>query len=140
MSYHYEVVFGCFLRQDTSEDVLDTLRWHMGLIEDRPSFLERDEDYEQPLMPDPDSPLPGGALAGLRLQDRGWGLLSRSYWLDDDIGWVLDLIEFIAPYVAERGYGGFLREIGDVVPTVFAFADGEFGLTQQWGKIPLWKS
>ena len=30
MSYHYEVVFGCFLREDTPETVLDTLRWHMG--------------------------------------------------------------------------------------------------------------
>jgi hypothetical protein len=140
MSYHYEVVFGCFLREDTPETVLDTLRWHMGLLKDRPGFLERDEYYEQPLAPDPDSPLAGGDVAELRLQDRGWGLLSRSYWLDDDIGWVLDLVELIAPYAATRGYGGFFREVGEVVPTAFAFADGGFGLTRQWGKAPLWKS
>jgi len=140
VSLHYEVVFGCFLREDTPETVLDTLRWHMGLLEDRPSFLQPDEYDEQFLMPDPHSPLAGGDLAELRLQDGGWGLLSRSYQLDDDIGWVFHLIELIAPYAATRGYGGFFREVDEVVPTVFAFADGRFGLTEKWGKIPLWKS
>ena len=139
MSCHYEVVFACFLREDTPESVLDTLRWHMGLINEQPRLLYHDDDYKQPLVPDPDSKLPGGELAHLRLEDCGWGLLSRSYWLDDDLGWVLDLIEFIAPYVSVRGYGGFFREVSEVMPTAFAFADGGFGLTEEWGKIPRWK-
>jgi hypothetical protein len=52
------------------------------------------------------------------------------------------LIELIAPHIAVRGYGGFFREVGEVgeaVPTVFAFADGGFGLTRRWGGLPVWQ-
>ena len=139
MSDHYEVVFACFLHEDTPQSVLDALRWHLGLSRERPDHLDPDVHFDQRLASDPDSPLAGGDIAELRLQDEGWGLSSRNYWLDDDIGGVFGLIELIAPHVAVRGYGGFLREVGEAVPTVFAFADGGFGLTRRWGGLPVWQ-
>jgi hypothetical protein len=31
MSDHYEVVFSCFLREETPAEVLDAVRWHLGM-------------------------------------------------------------------------------------------------------------
>jgi hypothetical protein len=72
MSDHYEVVFACFLRDDTPDDVLDALRWHLGLLADRPASLDPDEHDEQRLLPDPDTRLPGREFVELRRQERGY--------------------------------------------------------------------
>ena len=71
MSDHYEVVFACFLREDTPQSVLDALRWYLGLSEKRPDLLDPDVHFEQRLVSDPDTPLAGGDIAELRLQDDG---------------------------------------------------------------------
>ncbi|MFJ4152764.1 hypothetical protein ACIP10_35045 [Streptomyces galbus] len=43
MSLHFEVVFTCFLRDNTPDTVLDALRWHLGMAPERPSGLNADE-------------------------------------------------------------------------------------------------
>ncbi|MFD8750305.1 hypothetical protein ACFV0O_04890 [Kitasatospora sp. NPDC059577] len=72
MSDHYEVGLGCFLREDTPEAVLDVLRWHLGLLDQRPAGLDEQEHAHPMLAPDPDSRLPGGDCASLRLQSPGF--------------------------------------------------------------------
>ncbi|MEU9085990.1 hypothetical protein [Streptomyces sp. NPDC048357] len=136
MSLHYEVVFACFLRDDTPDTVLAALRWHLGLAAEWPAELDPDEEAYPVLSPDPDSRLPGGDRASLRRQSRGfsaageerhaWGLFSRNLWLDDMIGDVYTVMDLIAPHVAEPGYCGHLREEFAAEPTVFTFRDGEF--------------
>src|SRR5690349_7993951 len=85
MSFHYEVVFATFLRDDTPPEVLDELRYHLGFTEDRPQHLAIDYDFPV-LQPDEDSYLPGGDHVALRRQYRGrddkgehhaWGLHVR---------------------------------------------------------------
>ncbi|MFG2564179.1 hypothetical protein ACGFR6_01910 [Streptomyces sp. NPDC048567] len=127
MSLHYEVVFTCFLRADTPAPVLDALRWHLGLTEEPPPGHGEGE-YAYPLLtPDPHSRLPGGDFASLRLQDEGWGLYSRNYWLDDDMGELVTVLDLLAPHVATPCFGGCFREEYDTEPTLFTFRDGTYG-------------
>lgn len=80
MSDHYEIVISCFLEDDTPEEVLDTLRWHLGLIEQRPAPLNEDTAPYRLLAPDPDSRrLPGGEIARLQRQTRGFTAASDPY-------------------------------------------------------------
>ncbi|MFC5911647.1 hypothetical protein [Streptacidiphilus monticola] len=136
MSLHFEVVFTCFLRDDTPGTVLDVLRWHLGLSTERPTGLDPDEHTYQVLAPDPDSRLPGGDVASLRRQSRGfaagmelfaWGLLSRNHWLDDEMGELVTILDLLAPHIEEPGYGGYFREEYDAEPTVFTFQNGTYG-------------
>ncbi|MFF7454466.1 hypothetical protein [Kitasatospora sp. NPDC008115] len=137
MSLHFEVVFTCFLRDDTPDTVLEALRWHLGMIPERPSGLDPDEHAYPLLAPDPDSRLPGGDCASLRRRSRGstagrephpWGLFSRTYWLDDDLGGLVTVLDLLAPHVEEPGYGGYFREECDAAPIVFTFQNGTHGL------------
>ncbi len=136
VSLHFEVVFTCFLRDDTPDAVLDALRWHLGFISERPSGLGEEEHAYPLLEPDPDGPLPGGDCASLRRQSRGfgadgeihaWGLFSRNYWLDDDLGELVVILRLLAPHVEEPGFGGYFREEYAAEPTVFTFQDGTYG-------------
>jgi hypothetical protein len=136
MSLHFEVVFICFLRDDTPDSVLDALQWHLGLTPERPAGLDTEEHTYPLLAPDPDSRLPGGDCASLRRQSRGfvaggeihaWGLLSRNYWLDDEMGELVVILDLLAPHVEEPGFGGYFREEHDAEPTVFTFQDGTYG-------------
>lgn len=136
MSLHFEVVFTCFLRDNTPDTVLEALRWHLGMAPERPSGLNADEHTFPALAPDPDGRLPGGDFASLRRQSRGfaagrelfaWGLFSRNYWKDDEMGELVTILELLAPYVEEPGYGGYFREQYDSEPTVFTFRNGTYG-------------
>ncbi|SCL48220.1 hypothetical protein [Micromonospora chersina] len=135
MSLHYEVVFSCFLDDETPPDVLDVLRWHLGMRDERPATLDAEDHPYRLLAPDPDSYLPGGDVASLRRQRVGftatgerfqWGLHSRNYWLDDDLGELVSILDLIAPHVVEDGYGGHLREEYDTDLVVFEFRDGSY--------------
>ncbi|MFC9295776.1 hypothetical protein ACFTWH_10790 [Streptomyces sp. NPDC057011] len=132
MSLHYEVVFACFLRDETPEPVLAALRWHIGAAAERPPHLAADEHPYRLLVPDPDSYLPGGDLASLQHQSRGnwnaWGLFTRNFWLDDGIGELVTILDLLAPYVEESGYGGYMREEYDSKPSIFTFRDGAYTL------------
>ncbi|WP_042369598.1 hypothetical protein [Streptacidiphilus neutrinimicus] len=139
MSLHFEVVFTCFLRDDTPNEVLDALRWHLGLLPDRPAGIDPDEHTYPVLVPDPDGRLPGGDVASLQRQSRGfaagrelhaWGLFSRNLWLDDEMGELVTILDLVAPHVDEPGYGGFFREEYDAEPTVFTFNNGTYGPVQ----------
>ncbi|MEU2614728.1 hypothetical protein ABZ570_24560 [Micromonospora sp. NPDC007271] len=66
MSLHYEVVLTCFLADETPPEVLDALRWHLGLRDERPATLDPGEHPYPLLEPDPGSYLPGGDVASLR--------------------------------------------------------------------------
>ena len=136
MSLHFEVVFTCFLRDDTPETVLEALRWHLGLVAERPAGLDADDHTSPVLTPDPDGRLPGGDVASLQRQSRGftaghelfaWGLLSRNYWLDDEMGELVTILDLLAPHIEEPGYGGYFREEYDAEPTVFTFQNGTYG-------------
>jgi hypothetical protein len=134
MSSHYEMVFSLFLRDDTPGDVLDELRWHLGLSEQRPTISALHTDY--PLMRPGDSYLPGGDVTVLQRQYRydempgvkhyAWGLYARLFWLDDhwaQASW--QIANWLAPYVEEDGYAGFFREETDERPTLLVIHGGE---------------
>ncbi|GAA1096722.1 hypothetical protein [Nocardiopsis composta] len=133
MSLHYEVVVACFLREDTPPEVLDAVRWHIGLAEERPDGLDPGEHPVPAFLLDPESRLPGGDVAELRRQYRwtapdgadvyAWGLHARGRWLDDDLGNLAVLLDLLAP-CAEDGHAGSFREEHDLLPTVLAFRDG----------------
>lgn len=134
VNIRYEMVFTCFLKDDAPQSVLDTLRWHMGLLTDRPAAVGADE-YPHPLLtpnPDTDRPLPGGEFARLERQSRGghdaWGLFVRVLRPDllDD---VVSLLELLAPHVDEPDYAGYFRAEADPWPSVFRFHEGTYGVT-----------
>ncbi|MDA0566044.1 hypothetical protein LG943_17230 [Streptomonospora sp. S1-112] len=148
MSDHYEVVFSCFLRDDTPRPVLAELRWHLGVDPEPPETVDVDRDPDPLLDPDPDSPLPGGDVGHLRRQTRAeepdadpgllerlldgreerhaWGLYSRSYWLDDDLGRVSDVLDLVAPHADHSGYAGHHRDVYGTEVTLFVL-DGRGG-------------
>ncbi|MFD7408409.1 hypothetical protein ACFV7R_38470 [Streptomyces sp. NPDC059866] len=132
MSLHYEVVFACFLRDGTPETVLAALQWHTGATADRPPHLDANEHPYPLLVLSPDSWLPGGDFASLQRQSRGnrdaWGLFTRNFWLDDDIGELVTILDLLAPHVEDPGYGGYIREEDDGKPSFFTFHDGAYDL------------
>jgi hypothetical protein len=145
MSMHYEVVFSCFLRDDTPERVLEALRWHLGLAAEWPAGPAADEPVERLLRPDQASNLPGGDIASLRRQavagaagsDRyAWGLFSRNRWLDDAMGSMTAIMELLAPHAAESGYGGYFREESATEATAFEFAANGSGGQQSGTPSP----
>lgn len=134
VSLHFEVVFSLFLREDTPDDVMHELRYHLGLSTQRPANLEI--DYGHPVLePNPDSYLPGGEQAVLRKQYRyhragvehhAWGLHVRLHWVDDawgELWWFV--ASWLAPFVEDNGYAGFYREDRDERPTALIVLDGE---------------
>ncbi|MFE3637594.1 hypothetical protein [Streptomyces sp. NPDC059168] len=135
MSMRYEMVFTCFLKDDTPESVLDALRWHMGLRADRPESVGGVE-YSHPLLtPNSDSNtnLAGGEVARLVHQARGsrdaWGLFVRVLWPDDILEELVSVLDLLAPHVDEPGYGGYFREEADAWPSVFMFREGVYDVT-----------
>lgn len=136
MSVHYEVVFSCFLRADTPAEVLDALRWHLGLLAEQPADL--DPTQRALLRADPSSHLPGGDVASLQRQaggaetapdTQGWGLFSRTLWPGDAMDQLSTIMELIAPYVASRGYGGHVRDVATADATAFEFRPAESSAT-----------
>ena len=140
MSDHYEVVFSCFLKHGTPDEILAGLRWHLGISDDRPELPASEAHDFQRLSPDPDSRHAGGEFADLRrhVPTSHWSLFSRNFWHDDEIGWIFEVIEYIAPFIAEHGYGGFFRLEHEVKPVVFGFADGSYGITERTWGAPFW--
>ncbi len=137
VSSRYEVVFTCFLRDDTPASVLAALRWHLGKARERPTELDG-ETHAYPLLePDADSRLPGGDFASLTRQARfvtgegeehhAWGLFTRNYWLDDDMEELVTVLDLLAPHVEDPGYGGYFREEDEAEPTAFTFHDRTYG-------------
>ncbi|MCQ4209411.1 hypothetical protein [Streptomyces longispororuber] len=128
MSDHFEAVFSCFLRDDTPDSVLETLRWHLGLDDEEPEGLDAENTPYPLLVPDSNSRLPGGDTASLRRtvqefttsgERYEWELFARCYWVDDFTLWLDDLLTLIAPHVARPGYGGHIRgEYGTDLKTI----------------------
>jgi hypothetical protein len=134
VSLHYEVVFSLFLRDDLPADVLNELRWHLGLSSERPTRPVI--DYEGPqLRPAATSYLPGGETASLQRQYRhsangtdhyAWGLHVRLFWLDDqwaEVWW--QVAAWLAAWADEDGYAGFFREEAEATPTLLVVRGGE---------------
>lgn len=134
MSDHYEVVFSTFLRDDTPVTVLAALRWHMGIDDEAPDDLDPD-DHPYPLLLPGQPRLPGGDIVSLHrtvqeFTSSGtryeWELFVRIYGVDDLTLYLDALLELIAPHVARRGYGGYIRDEYDIEMTTFNFHDGTY--------------
>jgi hypothetical protein len=130
MSVQYEVVFACFLRDETPAETLDALRWHLGLAPDRPPGISPADQPDRLLRPDPASGLPGGDVASLQLQAQtlngggraqAWGLYSRTIWPEDALPGLAAVLELIAGNVANAGYGGYYRDVRSTEATAFDF-------------------
>lgn len=135
MSDHYEVVFSCFLRDDTPAPVLAALRWHMGMDDDCPDALDPDDHPYQLLLPDANSRLPGGDTVCLRRtvqeftasgERYEWELFARKDWVDDLTLHLDAFLELMAPHVASSGYGGHIRDQHDPEVKPFTFHDGTY--------------
>lgn len=134
MSDHYEVVFSCFLSDDTPASVLRALRWHMGVEDERPEDLDA-EDHPYPSLLPGSSPLPGGDTLSLRRtvqeftesgEGYAWELFARLYWVDDLTLHLDALLKLIAPHVVYQGYGGHIRDEYDTDVKSFNFHDGTY--------------
>jgi len=132
MTVHYEVVLSCFLRDDTPAEVLDALRWHLGLLTEQPADL--DPSQRALLRADLSSRLPGGDVAALQPQasgagpagdEPGWGLFSRTLWPADAMDQMSTIMELITPYIASPGYGGYFRDVTAADATAFEFRAAE---------------
>lgn len=130
MSVYYEVVFACFLRDETPEESLDALRWHLGQLADRPASLMPEDDPDRLLCPNPASRLPGGDIASLSRQLRrtadgqevhAWGLFSRTLCPDENLSELATIMALLAANVADDGYGGYYRDVDAAEATAFAF-------------------
>lgn len=130
MSVQYEVVLACFLRDETPLEILDALRWHLGLLSDRPPGASLTDQRDRLLCPDPASGLPGGDVASLQLQAqtlgdggraRAWGLYSRTVWAEDALPGLASVLELVAGNVANAGYGGYYRDVRSTEATAFDF-------------------
>ncbi|WP_351235094.1 hypothetical protein [Streptomyces sp. NPDC002133] len=138
MSDRYEVVFSCFLRDDTPASVMTALRWHLGMDAEYPEDLDDEDGQLYPLLaPDNynNSRLPGGDVASLRRtvqeftssgERHEWELFARKDWVDDSMLYLRDLLDLLAPHVASPGYGGHFRDIDGTALTVFTFRDGTY--------------
>ena len=130
MSVQYEVVLACFLRDETTSGTLDALRWHLGLLSDRPPGVTPADHPDRLLCPDPASGLPGGDVASLQLQaqtlddggpTQAWGLYSRTVWPEDALPGLATVLELVAGNVANAGYGGYYRDVRSTEATAFDF-------------------
>ncbi|MFD3437551.1 hypothetical protein ACFWU3_08600 [Streptomyces sp. NPDC058685] len=135
MSDHYEVVFSCFLRDDTPASVMNDLRWHLGMDAEDPEDL--DDGQLRPLLApgNDNSRIPGGDIVSLRRTVQGftqsgeryeWELFARNDWIDDSMLYLRDLLDLLAPHIAHPGYGGHFRDCYDTAVTVFDFRDGTY--------------
>jgi hypothetical protein len=130
MSVKFEVVLACFLRDETPAETLDALRWHLGLLADRPPGVSAVDHPGRLLGPDPASLLPGGDVASLQRQQQplanggqaqAWGLYSRTVWSDDALPGLATVLELVAENVAQAGYGGYYRDMTSLDATALAF-------------------
>lgn len=138
MSERYEVVFSCYLRDDTPSSVMAGLRWHLGIDNELPEGLDDDDGQLQRLLAPAsytDRRVPGGDSVSLRRevqqftragQRYEWELFARNHWVDDSMLHLGDLLDLLAPHVARPGYGGHFREISGTDVTVFDFRDGTY--------------
>jgi hypothetical protein len=123
MSAYYEIVFSLFIRDNTGDEELDALRWHLGLSEQRPEECAIGTGYPL-LRPHDGSALPGGDVVAFQRQrvygggrTHAWGLYTRLYWLDDT--WANHWIEvatWLVSLAASDGYAGYFREETDEQP------------------------
>jgi hypothetical protein len=79
VSLHYEIVISCFLDESTPEDVLDVLRWHLGLVKHWPGRLHEESSAYPLWAPNESSYLPGGEVARLQRQTRGFTSAGEIY-------------------------------------------------------------
>ncbi|MDX2848503.1 hypothetical protein PV342_08415 [Streptomyces sp. PA03-3a] len=149
MSTRYEVVFSCYLSDDTPEWVMAALRWHLGMDADFPDGLDDQDGQLYPLLV-PDSyanrRLPGGDAVSLHREvqeftNHGelyeWELFARNHWVDDSMLYLRSLLDLLAPHIARPGYGGHFRDIHDTDVTIFDFRDGTYEPIEIWGVDPL---
>jgi hypothetical protein len=129
VSFHYEIVFALDLRDGTPADVLDELRWHLGLPGDLPASTRLPVAYRL-LRPSGQTHLPGGESVRLDRYLKFYGhfaigLFARLFWLDDiwAESW-FDVVEFLSPHVESEGYAGFYREEFDLIPHLLIYRKG----------------
>lgn len=131
MSLHFEWTLSLRLRPDTPEPFLDELRFHLGMIDQRPA--EPSLDFDSPcLLPDQDAALPGGAVRSLVPQqpylDRpgALGLYVRTFVLDDVMYELIQIVPaWLAPWSLTQGWIGHAREELDLHPWLhFYIQDG----------------
>jgi hypothetical protein len=143
MSNHYEVVFSMFLRDSAPAEVLDELRWHLGLAAQRPDSCVI--SHEEPQMcPAGSNVLPGGEAARLRRQQRyrragaphyAWGLYARLLWPGDQWAGLWGRVAlWLSAHAEDDGYAGFFREEHDERPTLLLIRGGRPYLCEPGGQ------
>jgi hypothetical protein len=138
VSSHFEVIYSLFLKDDTPEEILAELRWHLGLSPEKPSNLIL--DYVTPqLAVQTETYLPGDEIAVLKHQQitshrRAWGLYHRAFWKDDTLADLGRFAELLAAWADDDGYIGLWREADhEETPTVLISRSGQLVILE-WPK------
>jgi hypothetical protein len=145
VSDYYDLFLSVELQPALPDEVMHEIRWHLGLVDEPPGQFQA--------LPDADWFIgePVALFSGLvqshsfdgvdvaamlpatnRIYpDRGqrWLLTVRQCVHDDELGWVLDLAEWIASKSTTVGWIGFLRHDQAPVPDLMHYVNGrlEFG-------------
>ncbi|MCA6094093.1 hypothetical protein LE181_18235 [Streptomyces sp. SCA3-4] len=125
MSDLYELQLAWELGDALPGEVLDDLRWHLGLLQDI-GPLGDDVDECGPLLAarGPASRI-GGFLSGELTQgQRGWSVTLRQEVHAEELPELDELLNGVAPYAPESGPVGHLRFHEDEVPDLLAVQSG----------------
>lgn len=145
MSDHYDLFLSVELRPGLPDDVMREIRWHLGYDEETPAPFQGLTDdgwfYEEPIPffggPEQSHAFDGVDVAELlpatnrHYRDGGlrWLLTVRQSVHEDELGWVLQLTEWIASNSTATGWIGYLRHNQEPAPDLMHYVDGrlEFG-------------
>ncbi|WP_238006155.1 hypothetical protein KZZ52_51565 [Dactylosporangium sp. AC04546] len=116
MSDYYDLFFTLELRPDLSEEVRYEIRYHFGLEPQPPARFRSlpddgwylDEPYPYFTGIAASHAFPGADVAALVTQDDRTVLTVRQCIHDDELGWALELTQWLAEQSIANGWIGFL--------------------------------
>lgn len=145
MSDYYDLFLSVELRSELPNEVMHEIRWHLGPVDEPPAQFEALPDdgwfFEEPVSlfsgPSQSHCFDGVDVAAMlpatsRIHADGgqrWLLTVRQCVHEDELGWVLNLAEWMAPKSTTVGFIGFLRYSQEPGPDLMHYVNGrlEFG-------------
>lgn len=145
MSDYYDLFLTLELRRDLAQEVLREIRYHFGLEPVAPTRFRSlpdngwylDEPYPYFMGAAASHAFPGADVAVLVTQDDRTALTVRQCIHDDELGWALQLTEWLAQQSTANGWIGFLGYSPDNdAPKTMYFVGGQLLFSVPGPPIP----